>query len=325
MSVLSQNSLSNETILNNAMIDGTSFSETIDIYLDVKNLLAIPTYNGGAGWNEYEIFGLGGNDKIVASHGDDNIYGGSGNDSIRSWYGYNYIEGGTGSDTLDYSWYGQRTSLNNDLGVRADLATGNTQTREIISGMRFDDEFISIENLKGSSFNDVLRGNSVNNTIDGGYGNDAISGFSGNDKLFGGQNNDSLSGGNGDDLLFGGSGNDTLIGGIGADDLTGGTGADRFRFTSAADSTSDLLSQDLITDFVRSEGDVIDLSALTSVVIDFINTSAFSGDGTLVPEVRYFHDGNSTVVQVDTNGNAITNIEFTMTGVYTLNEFDFIL
>lgn len=323
MAVYAQNSLSTKQVF--GPFDGTSFSETLDLYLDYKNLSAVPTYRGGSGWNGYAIYGNGGSDNIVAGHGDDNIYGGSGNDSIKSYYGYNYIDGGTGTDRLDYSWYGQNTSIDNSLGVNADLSTGHTQAREIISGLRFDDEFNSIENLKGSSFNDRLYGNGIANTIDGGYGNDIIWGRSGNDKLYGGQNADSLSGGNGDDLLVGGSGNDVLVGGLGADDLTGGYGADTFRFTNIADSTQDLLSQDLITDFTQSEGDVIDLQPLSSIIFNFINMSGFHKDGTSFPEVRYFHDGSSTVVQADVNGNGSADIEITLTGSFTLHASDFLL
>jgi len=71
------------------------------------------------------------------------------------------------------------------------------------------DRLISIENLKGTKYYDVLRGNSSDNILMGRGGND------------------SLLGGAGDDVLYGGSGNDRLYGQSGIDtadygDATGG-------------------------------------------------------------------------------------------------------
>jgi serralysin len=315
MTVYPLNTLTSGNDPIDGFFNGTSQSET----LGTPSTNSV--YNGGQ-WADYAVHGLSGNDLVKGGQGDDNLYGDLGNDTIQSFYGYNYINGGSGTDTLDYSWFGKQTTFDVTLGVNADLATGHTFERDIISGFRFDDQFDSIENLKGSSFSDRLYGNSLNNTIDGGYGNDSLQGRSGNDKLFGGQNNDSLSGGNGDDQLFGGSGNDTLVGGLGADDLTGGFGRDTFRFTSVADSTQDLLSQDLITDFSRAEGDRIDLTPLSNTVFEFIGGLSFDGFG---PQVRYGFDGGSTVVQVDSNGNGSTDLEITLTGKIALQSTDFIL
>ncbi len=313
MTVYALNTLSNETI--DGFFNGTSDPETLGT--PSTNLV----YNGGQ-WSDYSVHGLPGSDIVKGGQGDDNLYGDGGNDTIQSFYGYNYIDGGTGTDTLDYSWFGKQTTFNVTLGLNADLSTGHAFERNIISGFRFDDQFDSVENLKGSSFSDRLYGNSLNNSISGGYGNDLVQGRSGHDTLHGNQGSDTISGGNGDDLLYGDTGNDLLVGGIGADDLTGGLGADTFRFTSVADSTQDLLSQDLITDFSQFDGDVIDLQPLSATPFDFIGGLSFSGFG---PEVRYGYSGGATVVQVDSNGNGSTDLEITLSGKIVLHASDFLL
>ena len=82
-------------------------------------------------------------------------------------------------------------------------------------------------------------------------GNDIIDGGDGNDVIYGQEGNDTLYGGLGNDLLVGGSGNDILVGGFGNDILTGGDGADTF--VTAVDN-------DLIVDYSKGEGDILDLS-----------------------------------------------------------------
>lgn len=118
---------------------------------------------------------------------------------------------------------------------------------DLSSGMAFDltngdtDTLISIENVTGSAFDDILAGDPGANVLDGGAGVDLMFGFGGNDILFGGAGDDtSLDGGAGDDMLFGGDGIDNLDGGdgddvlsgdAGDDVLSGGAGADVFKYS----------------------------------------------------------------------------------------------
>jgi Ca2+-binding RTX toxin-like protein len=128
--------------------------------------------------------------------------------------------------------------------------------------------------------NDVYEGRGGSDVIDGGdgndvihgdysgllalllrYGNDTLSGGTGNDQLFGGNGNDILSGGIGNDILSGGLGADVIEGGAGADFLSGGLGADRFVFR-AGDTGNTAATRDEIFDFLRTDGDRIDLSSI---------------------------------------------------------------
>ena len=127
--------------------------------------------------------------------------------------GNNLINGGTGTDTVSYSLAQAGVSL--DLSLVTAQATGG-------SG---NDTLLNIENLRGSSYADMLKGNALANVLEG---------RSDNDTLDGGGGNDSLVGGSGSDSLEGNTGNDTLDGGTGIDRLDGGAGIDTASYAAFA-------------------------------------------------------------------------------------------
>lgn len=81
--------------------------------------------------------------------------------------------------------------------------------------------------------------------------------------------NDSITGTSGFDIISGGAGADVLRGGGGNDLLIGGSGADTFVFESTANGL------DTIVDFSRTEGDILDLSAI-------ITGGAYNNAGTAI-------------------------------------------
>ncbi|MEN9464138.1 MAG: hypothetical protein RL217_319, partial [Pseudomonadota bacterium] len=142
--------------------------------------------------------------------------------------------------------------------------------------------------------------------IEGGAGDDTIYGTTGNDYLVGGDGNDTLHGGAGNDYLLGGAGNDTLYGGAGNDTLTGGAGADVFVWKLGDQGTAAAPAQDVITDFNRTQGDVLDLR-------DLLQHESATNIG------QYLHFdkvGNNTVVSVSHEGNG------SVTQTITLNNVD---
>ncbi|MHA7774485.1 LysM peptidoglycan-binding domain-containing protein [Roseibium sp. M-1] len=143
-----------------------------------------------------DIVGTSGNDILLGSFLREALFGDDGNDVLDGGSGADALDGGSGNDWADY-----RSS---DAAVNVILAGGGTQS----GGHAEGDTLTGIENLFGSSFNDVLSGNGLANYIRGGAGNDTLNSGSGDDQLRGDAGNDVLIGGAGADILDGGSGND---------------------------------------------------------------------------------------------------------------------
>jgi Ca2+-binding RTX toxin-like protein len=180
---------------NNALNTGVA---QFDTYSDVENLRGSygadtlkgndrqNTLEGGPGIVTDTLYGRGGYDTLRGGDGDDDLFGGADGD---------LLDGGDGSDTADY--------FDAPYRVIADLIFPGSN-----AGYALGDNYISIENLIGSQFDDGLGGDSGANIILGGAGNDFIGGRGGNDSL------------------WGETGDDTLTGDADADELHGGTGTD---------------------------------------------------------------------------------------------------
>jgi Ca2+-binding RTX toxin-like protein len=165
-------------------------------------------------------------ESFVGSPGDDRIVGTAGDDTI---------DGGGGVDTIDYSGASS--------GVVVDLR-GNSASGQGTDVLR------NIENVIGSTSNDVITGSDGANVLDGGGGNDTIDGGDGDDELIGGAGDDTVSfrsssSGVTVNLKTGtaeGAGNDTLdgfehvIGSPKADEITGNGGANRLEGLAGKDS-----------------------------------------------------------------------------------------
>jgi Ca2+-binding RTX toxin-like protein len=225
------------------------------------------------------LYGKAGDDLIVADLGNDTLIGGAGNDTL---------EGALGNDTASY--------VRSSGGVRANLTTQTSQ------GAAGEDTLITIENLTGSSFADVLVGADDANVLIGGHGGD---------RLFGRGGADQLAGGAGRDMLEGGGGADLLIDGRSRDLLTGGSGADTFRFADLAD-----IKGDRITDIARV--DTIDLSLVDADVgaaadQAFHVVDHFSGvAGELVERYSAKHD--FTKISGDTDGDGRSDFQIRLDG-----------
>ena len=163
---------------------------------------------GGAGGDILK--GNAGDDRLFGEQGYDSLNGGAGNDSLFGGQDSDSLEGGAGADLfdggagIDEATY--RTAL---AGVTVSLASGGT------GGDAAGDAYVSIENMWGSNFDDVLEGDDQANRIFGLDGNNVIRGGGGNDEL------------------YGGNGNDTFYGGAGADRIDGGGGIDYVRYDDA--------------------------------------------------------------------------------------------
>ena len=198
------------------------------------------------------INGTNGGDSLYGGAAADVINGLNGNDTLKGFGGADRLDGGNGIDTV---FYGDSTA-----GVGINLATGRG-----VGGSAEGDTLISIENVFGSNFNDVLTGTSGDNQLHGQDGNDIIMGGGGNDFLDGGSGNDILvSGGFGHSVLDGGAGNDTLKGAGGSDMLIGGAGSDTADYSNLS--------------FVKvSLGDPLPYGAATNVYDQFSSIENLTG------------------------------------------------
>ena len=120
------------------------------------------------------------------------------------------------------------------------------------------------------------------------------------------------------DELAGNAGADILAGMKGADTLSGGTGGDLFVFTTVRDSKAKV--SDTITDFGNG-ADRIALSAVGDLALLAKEDAAFTGGA----EIRWFHDGNETIVEVDVDGDTSADMRIVLAGSLTLDETDFLL
>ena len=117
-----------------------------------------------------------------------------------SWSEPTFVWDGAGNDTIDLS--------NAPLAADVSLAPGywgflGARGDRITTAGQITVNFGTvIENLLGSSRDDLLAGNDVGNRIEGGAGNDAIDGAAGDDELVGDA---------GHDALIGGAGRDTAV------------------------------------------------------------------------------------------------------------------
>lgn len=207
-------------------------------------------YRGGTGDDLIDIreynnsLGGPGDDRLL---GGFYLTGGAGADLLVQRPGLDdqsNLDGGPGNDVLD-GRSGMATAIYRDApGVHVDLAAG------VARGWGRD-ELISVENVEGSRFDDVLRGSAVthrtrhtlspSNDIHGGGGDDVIAGRGGTDWVDAGLGGDVVLGGKGNDdldpgdhavgqrspnVVRGGPGDDSIGGGQGRDRLDGGAGDD---------------------------------------------------------------------------------------------------
>ena len=89
---------------------------------------------------------------VIGDGGNNFLRGNAGADFLRGNAGADTLDGGLGSDTADY--------FNASVALVADLLNSANST-----GDAAGDTYISIENLSGSQYDDILIGNAANNVI----------------------------------------------------------------------------------------------------------------------------------------------------------------
>jgi Ca2+-binding RTX toxin-like protein len=266
------------------------------------------------------MLGGRGDDILSGGRGADHLFGGPGEDVLIGGAGADHLDGGSGADTAAYT--------ESDEGVLVNLAAGVG-----FSGTAQGDVLVDIENLWGSRHDDVLVGDDEANYIEGGFGDDQLVGGGGGDVLFGGAQprdgvdiieppGDGVPLTDGHDTLVGGRGRDQLIGGTGADTLTGGRDADIFIWRTVTETGVLVVDMDLITDFNRREGDLIDVHEIDADEtifgnqdFTFVGTAGFSAPG----QIRYATVGTETWIILNTDADTAGEVAIRVAGVHTVD------
>ena len=162
-------------------VDGNGFASGTDTYGNAESFKNIEVLRG--------------------SQYGDHFIGDAGNNTFRGMAGNDTLNGGDGFDAVRYDRDASRGGTN---GVTVNLALGTAT-----DGFGDTDTLISIENVRGSQYGDLLIGNGSSNDLRG---------LGGDDTLVGGGGDDVLDGGTGEDYLEGGAGADTYIGGDGVEE-----------------------------------------------------------------------------------------------------------
>jgi Ca2+-binding RTX toxin-like protein len=216
-----------------------------------------------------------------------------------------------------------------------------TTAADVMYGYGGDDTFDAgggDDRVYGGDGNDSLyfgRGNDIGS---GDNGNDFLSGGDGNDRLFGNAGNDILYGGNGNDTLYGGAGpSDKLYGGAGSDrlygggDMTGGAGRDYFIFDNVSDDNISSAQSvgSTVRDLDRSLGERIELTQIDAntritgdQIFTFRGEAQFTGAGA---ELRYYEAFGSSYVELDVNGDRLSDLLIVVEGITDLTARNFLL
>lgn len=220
------------------------------------------------------------------------------------------------------------TSLSASDFTGATNATGSTTQANTVSSSTSYTLVEPEQNLILTGTSGISgTGNSLDNKITGNDAGNTLSGNSGGDSIDGAGGNDYINGGYGSDTLVGGAGNDELVGNWGPDTLTGGTGSDTFTVWSVEHSAPG--KTDTITDFSSLQGDKVNLNTIdaNSTVssnqnFTFIGSNAF---GKQAGEVRYVGTTSGVEVQADVNGDGVSDMSVSLTGITKLVAGDFML
>ena len=234
--------------------DTASYADSMQAVQVNLNLQGVAQVSGGFANGDilYDIenlAGSNGNDTLVGNQNNNQLTGGLGNDVLEGGMGADHLVGSLGIDTAVYT--------NSQEAVNVSLIAGAVNTGGDAAG----DTFSQVENLIGSTYNDILIGDALNNVFEGGVGADQIDGNVGVDTAsyassvqgvtvdlnLAGISQTSAGDANGDillnienllgsaqvDTLTGNSGNNVIEGGASGDIIDGGLGIDTASYATS--------------------------------------------------------------------------------------------
>ncbi|WP_170574260.1 calcium-binding protein [Ruegeria atlantica] len=263
------------------------------------------------------VFGSNGIDIIHGSSGDDEIsgnatfnggsagdriYGYAGNDTLAGSGGARLF-GGEGSDTVTFQWQ-VVDPITDNLGYWVNLDEGRSFQMFWRNGLDADGPnansyYVSIENVIGSNYDDLIWGDKEDNFLNGADGNDDI---------FGGEGRDFLVGGRGYNKLDGGAGMDA----VSYSALTNTEGVDIHLDEGAAYERVQKIRLDS-NGLMLSAGDVVTLTIAgysVSLTVDAYTAEAHRWPGRLLEQINAHSSLSSLVSVTDYTGSTWNNFIF---------------
>ncbi len=325
--------------------EGGDGSDTVDYSYSASDRLRVdlsegfawfvddPTRPAGPGNEASTTEALTSIENVIGTTGDNVLIGDANDNVLGGLGGQDTFDGGGGSDTVDYSY-------SSSDRLRVDLSEGfawfvDDPTRPAGPGNEAStaEALISIENVIGTTGDNVLIGDANDNVLGGLGGQDTFDGGGGSDTVdysysssntleidlaaglamfmssgvteiltsienaIGSYGDTVLRGDDGDNVLEGGDGDDTLNGGIGTDNLDGGEGSDTADYSY---SSSDTLEIDLAAGLATfmSSGVTETLTSIENAIGSEGNTVLMGDDG---DNVLVGGDGDDTLNGRDGN------------------------
>jgi Ca2+-binding RTX toxin-like protein len=266
------------------------------------------------------VVGSAFNDTLTGSDSVDSVEtleGRAGNDTLDGGEGPNQLDGGDGVDTVTYA--NATSGMTVFFGASGFAFGSDSRT----------DTLISIENVIGSAFNDMLGGDGGNNDINGGAGADDMTGGDGNDRYWVDDVGDSVTenpgegtdevrstinctlAANVENLTLLGSANINGTGNGSSNIITGNAGANVLDGLAGADTMRGGNGND--TYYVDNAGDKANESSAAGGV-DTVRSSVTFTLGTNVENLILTGSAN-----INGNGNAIANSLTGNSGANLLN------
>lgn len=279
------------------------------------------------------VLGLAGDDNILSGDGPDVVRAGDGNDFVDAGGGRDVVFGGAGDDDIlagsgDDMLYGDGGADRILAGAGNDLVTAGTGNDDVIGGDGADlivaetgdgDDRYWGDEMGGGTGIDTLDLSAISANITANLGTglagrgSASSSQSGTDTLWGIEN------------LVGGSGNDDITASDAVNVMDGGLGADTYRFQTAAAANGDTIAS-------FQPGDRVDLSAIDAnqgvagnQAFTLATGAAFTGVGQLLVTEETRADGDYTVIQANTGGDATPEFRLSIKGSPAATAADFAL
>jgi Ca2+-binding RTX toxin-like protein len=179
---LLEGGLGADLLYGGAGIDAASYAGSsvgVTVTLGLYEQISTGDANGDRLANIENLTGSAYNDTLIGDAGDNVLSGGGGDDTLIGGAGTDSYIGGSGFDTVSYA------TSTAALQIYLDSPSAN-------QGDAFGENFISIENFIGTSFNDAFFGDANSHVFDGGAGNDGFVASTGKEVFVGGTGSDSL-------------------------------------------------------------------------------------------------------------------------------------